>query len=226
MVILNRQLKESAREYAFRIIKENIISLSLAPGSMVSENELSIKLGLSRTPVREALIELSKSKVVEIYPQKGIYISLIDTELVEEDRFLRLVLETAIVKMACEVATEEDIVSLEANLQLQEFYLQNSSPNNLLKLDDEFHGMLFSICKKQRIHALMNSMTIHFDRVRSLSLSTIKDIKIISDHQAILNAIKNKDKATGEAIMIKHLTRYKIDSEQLRAEYPNYYKYK
>jgi DNA-binding GntR family transcriptional regulator len=225
MNILNRELRESAREYALRIIKENIISLNLPPGSMVSENELSIKLGLSRTPVREALIELSKSKVVEIYPQKGIYISLIDTELVEEDRFLRLVLETAVVKMACDVATEEDILSLEANLQLQDFYLQNPSPNNLLKLDDEFHKKLFTICNKNRIYALMNSTTIHFDRVRSLSLAAIKDIKIVNDHQAILHAIKTKDKAAGEAIITKHLTRYKIDNEQLRIEYPNYYKY-
>src|SRR5690554_1585330 len=108
MSTTKRQLKESARDYALRLIKESIISLSLIPGSMVSESELSIKLGLSRTPVREALIELSKSQVVEIFPQKGIYISLIDPVLVEEDRFLRLVLEQAMVRMACDVATEED----------------------------------------------------------------------------------------------------------------------
>jgi DNA-binding FadR family transcriptional regulator len=61
--------------------------------------------------------------------------------------------------------------------------------------------------------------------VRSLSLAAIKDIKIVNDHQAILHAIKTKDKAAGEAIITKHLTRYKIDNEQLRIEYPNYYKY-
>ena len=226
MNIINRQLKESARDYAFRIIKDNIISLDLIPGSMVSENELSAELGLSRTPVREALIELSKSQVVEIYPQKGIYISLIDTELVEEDRFLRLVLENAMVKMACDVATDEDLVSLEANLKLQDFYLQNPSPNKLLQLDNEFHHLLFSICKKERTYALMNSTTIHFDRVRSLSLVTIKDIKIVGDHQAILNAIKNKDKEAGEIAMTKHLTRYKVDDGQLRAQYPKYSKFK
>lgn len=226
MKIINRQLKESARDYAFRIIKDNIISLNLAPGSMVSENELSAELGLSRTPVREALIELSKSQVVEIYPQKGIYISLIDTELVEEDRFLRLVLENAMVKMACEVATDEDLISLEANLKLQDFYLKNPSPDKLLQLDNEFHHLLFSICKKERTYSIMNSTTIHFDRVRSLSLVTIKDIKIVSDHQAILNAIKNKDKEAGEIAMTKHLTRYKVDDEQLRAQYPKYYKFK
>lgn len=226
MNITDRQLKESARDYAFRVIKENIISLDLIPGTMVSENELSAELGLSRTPVREALIELSKSQVVEIYPQKGIYISLIDINLVEEDRFLRLVLENAMVKMTCDVATETDLISLETNLKLQDFYLQNPSPNKLLELDNEFHHLFFSICKKERTHALMNSTSIHFDRVRSMSLVTIKDIKIVGDHQAILTAIKNRDKEAGEVAMTKHLTRYKIDDELLHAQYPKYYKYK
>jgi DNA-binding GntR family transcriptional regulator len=226
MQIMERKSGESARDYAFRVIKESIVSLKIIPGTMVSENELSLKLGLSRTPVREALIDLSKSQVVEIYPQKGIYISLIDPKLVEEDRFLRLVLESAIVKTACEVATKENLTALEENLKLQEFYLQNPSPDKLLKLDDEFHELLFSICKKDRIYKLMNSMSIHFDRVRSLSLVAIKDIKIVGDHQTILNAIKGRDKEGGEAVMIKHLSRYKVDDEQLRAEYPRYYKYK
>jgi DNA-binding GntR family transcriptional regulator len=226
MQSMERKSRESARDYAFRVIKENIIALKIIPGSMVSENELSTKLGLSRTPVREALIELSKSQVVEIYPQKGIYVSLIDPELVEEDRFLRLVLETAMVKTACEVATAENLIALEENLKLQGFYLQNPSPDKLLKLDDEFHKLLFSICKKDRIYELMNSMSIHFDRVRSLSLVAIKDIKIVGDHQALLNAIKKRDKEAGEAVMTKHLSRYKVDDEQLRAEYPKYYKYK
>jgi DNA-binding GntR family transcriptional regulator len=226
MNIVNRKPKESARDYAFRVIKDNIISLDLIPGSMASENELAAELGLSRTPVREALIELGKSKVVEIYPQKGIYISLIDTDLVEEDRFLRLVLETAMVKTACDMATNEDLAVLEENLKLQGFYLQNPAPNKLLKLDDKFHKLLFSICKKNRIHALMEGTSIHFDRVRSLSLVTIKDIKIVSDHQGILDAIRNKDHEVGEAIMTKHLSRYKVDDAQLHAAYPKYYKLK
>ncbi|MBP0981483.1 MAG: GntR family transcriptional regulator, partial [Oscillospiraceae bacterium] len=62
MKILERLPRETGRDYALRVLKENIINLELAPGSLVSENELSAMLGLSRTPVREALIELSKVK--------------------------------------------------------------------------------------------------------------------------------------------------------------------
>jgi DNA-binding GntR family transcriptional regulator len=71
MIITERLPKESARDYALRILKHNIIHLELAPGIVVSENELSSQLELSRTPVREALIELSKSGIVEILPQRA-----------------------------------------------------------------------------------------------------------------------------------------------------------
>ena len=74
----------------------------LPPGSIVSENEISAALNLSRTPIREALIELSRSKLVEILPQKGSYVTRIDLDLAEESRFLRCVVETAVFRQAAE----------------------------------------------------------------------------------------------------------------------------
>lgn len=224
MHIMERTGKETAREYAFRVIKYNIISLELAPGSMVSENELAGEMGISRTPVREALIELSKLKVVEIYPQKGSFISLIDSELVEEARVIRLILEQAMVEMACDVAEDEKIFALEENLRLQEFYLEYPTKDKLLQLDNEFHELLFDICKKKFTYDLLGGMMTHFDRARRLSLLVIKDIKTISDHRAVVNAIKNKDKVLAKEIITKHLSRYMVDEEELKKQYPFYFK--
>ena len=98
MKVLDRLSAENARTYALRVLQYNIINLELVPGSTVSENELSAILNLSRTPVREALIELSKVGLVEIQPQRGSYIAKIDYELIEESRFMRLVLENAVFK--------------------------------------------------------------------------------------------------------------------------------
>ncbi|HHX60457.1 MAG TPA: GntR family transcriptional regulator [Epulopiscium sp.] len=224
MQILERKAKETAREYAFRIIKYNIISLELEPGSMISEKELAEAIGVSRTPVREALIELSKLRIVEIYPQKGSFISLIDSELVEEVRFIRLVLEHNMVALACEVATPEDIILLEENLRLHEFYLQQKAIDKQLQLDNKFHKLLFSICNKDFTHDLLEGMMAHFDRVRSLSLSTIKHTNILLDHKAILNAIIKKDKVLAIDIITSHLSRYKTDEEGLKKQYPHYFK--
>lgn len=224
MQLLERKAKETAREYAFRIIKHNVVSLELEPGSMISENELAEFIGVSRTPIREALIELSKLRIVEVYPQKGSSISLIDSELVEEVRYTRLILEHAMVDLACDIATPEDILLLEENVRLHEFYLQHEVIDKQLQLDNRFHELLFTICNRHFTHELLEGMMTHFDRVRSLSLSTIKHNNVISDHRQVVNAISNKDKKLAKDIITNHLSRYKTDEERLRGKYPHYFK--
>lgn len=224
MRILERQPRESGRDYALRTIKDNIIHLDLAPGSLISENELAVQLGLSRTPVREALIELSRSKVVEIAPQKRTVVAPIDSALVEEARFTRHVLECAVVELVCTTATAEDLFRLEENVRLQEFYIQNGPLNAIMELDDAFHKMLFDIAKKAQLHALVQYIAIHFDRVRSLALSNIQDLKIVVDHRKILEAIRSRDADAAKAMMSKHLSRSKVDAADLRDRFPHYFR--
>ena len=226
MQITEKVSGETAREYAFRIIKNNIVSLELQPGSSISENELSKELGVSRTPIREAIIDLNNALIVEIYPQRRSYISLIDSDLVEESRFLREVLDTAVIELACDVATEADLTKLEENVKLQEFYLENFVPDKIMELDNDFHKTIFTITKKERIYAMKNTMMLHFDRVRTLSLVSVKDIKIVNDHRLMLEAIKNKDAVSAAALVKKHLSRYRIEEEELREKYPTYFKNK
>jgi len=216
--------KETGREYALRNIKERIIQLQLEPGSMVSENELATELGISRTPMREALIELSKVKIVEIYPQRGCRVALIDHSMVEEANFMRLVLETAIVEELCTHEYADKLEPLQQNILLQEFYLNNNNPDKLLELDNEFHRHLFAVCNKLEIYQLMNGFLVHFDRVRSMSLTVVKDIKIVADHKSILTAVQNHDSQAARAMMEKHLSRYKVDEEEIRMKYPGYFK--
>ena len=225
MHITARLPKETAREYSLRVLKENIISLALEPGSMVSENEMAAKLGISRTPVREALIELSRVGIVEILPQKGSRIMLIDYALVEESRFLRLVLEREVVRHLSQMEPAPDLSYLEENLRLQAFYVEHPNPEKLLELDNLFHALLFQLANKVQIYGwMMEGLTVHFDRVRSMSLNTIKDIKIVSDHQTIANAIASKNPDEAGALIEKHLSRYKIDEVAIREKYPAYFK--
>lgn len=223
MIIMERSMKESAREYAYRVIKHNIVSLELKPGSMVSENELADEMKISRTPVREALIELSKLKIVEIVPQKGSFIAKIDSTLVNEARYLRLIVEKSMVEMACDIATEKDIFLLEENVKLQDFYLANPIGDKQLVLDNEFHELLYKICNKNMTYNFISGMLTHFDRVRKLSLEVIKDVKTIADHKILIEAIKNKDKITASEVLTKHLTRYTVDEEELRKQYRDYF---
>ncbi|SFR78388.1 GntR family transcriptional regulator [Anaeromicropila populeti] len=222
MIISMREARESAREYALRQIKENIISLKLEPGSAVSENELAKELGISRTPVREALQELQKINLIEVYPQRGSVVAKINFDIVDEMVFLRRVLEKAVVEELCDCITEENVQELEKNVQLQEFYLDNRVPEKIIELDNEFHKSLFLMCNKERIYRLMEGTQGHFDRIRTLSMYSVKDIKIVADHKAILNAIKSGDKELSAEFIVKHLSRYKLDQSEIIEKYAEF----
>ena len=224
MKLLERLPRETGRDYALRNIKENIINLELAPGSQISENELAAEMGLSRTSGREALIELSRVRIIEIHPQKKSTVPLIDYDLVEESRFMRNLLECAVVELDCEMAGPVDLERLSANIRLQKFYLDNYYTNELMTLDNQFHGILFEVAKKTQIFALMQNITIHFDRVRSMALSTVKNTKIVQDHESIFLAIQEKDPQRARELMEIHLNRNKIDAADIRAAYPQYFK--
>ncbi|MBQ5426063.1 MAG: GntR family transcriptional regulator [Pseudobutyrivibrio sp.] len=223
MKAVERYNSETAREYAMRAITENIISIDLEPGQLISENEIASFLGVSRTPVRESIQELNKAALIEIYPQRGSYVSLIDSKYVEEAVFLRKVLDIAVIEEACNLATEDDIALLEENVALQEFYLKSNNTKKIFELDNEFHRMIYVAAKKEMIHNMRKNVMIHFDRVRTLSMLAVKDTKIVADHGIMLSAIKNKDKNKAKEIVEKHLDRYRVDQEELLRTYPQYF---
>lgn len=223
MKISEKKAGETARDYAFRVIKDNIVSLEFIPGTFVSENEMALELGLSRTPVREAIIDLAKASVIETVPQRGNYVTLIDPEMVNESRFLRQVLDKAVIQVACESHDEEGLAMLEENVQLQEFYLDKNAENKIFLLDNQFHEGIYKIAKKGRIFEMRSTLMIHFDRVRSLAVETVKDMKIVKDHREMLEAIKRNDKEAAVALVDKHLGRYQFDQDIIRAQYPEYF---
>ncbi len=222
--VRERMAGETAKAYALREISENIISLELKPGALVSENELARALGVSRTPVREALQELQKSQLIEVFPQRGSYVAGISFEAVEEAAFLRRTLEIAITEELCDKITFDQLEQLSENVGLQEYYLNNGMSSKIMDLDNQFHKDLFLMCGKERTYNIMQSIMGHFDRIRILSLHTIKDIKIVTDHRAILEAIKSGNKEEVRDLISRHLMRYKFDKKELEKNYPDYFK--
>ena len=174
--------------------------------------------------MREALIELSKVEIVEIYPQRKSTVPLIDYDLVEESRFMRNLLECAVVELVCDMATPMDLERLSANIRLQNFYLDGYYTNELMALDNQFHGLLFEIAKKARVFGLIQNISIHFDRVRAMALSSVKDLRVVQDHQDLVEAIRRKDPKAARTLMEVHLNRYRIDASAIREVYPQYFK--
>lgn len=222
--ILKRNIRENAREYAIRVLYHNIINMNLEPGQQISESEISKTLGISRTPVREALIELSKLSLVEIYPQRGTYISKIDMEKVEESRFARCVLEKAVVKLACRRLDDKYKAKIEENLKRQEISAEKKDFQHLLMLDNQFHELIFKACDKEMTYHFIRSMMSHFDRVRILNFVKMDMNRTVNDHKKIFAAIVERDEIKSEELMEEHLTRVVFDQEYLKTLHPEYFK--
>lgn len=224
-VLLNRFPQESTREYVYRFLKVNIMNLDFEPGSALSEKEIAILLNVSRTPVREAFIQLSNEYLLDILPQKGTYVSLIDMEHVAESKFLRETLEKAIVKMACREFSSERIFELQSVLALQELCLQEKNYKRFFELDEKFHSTVFAGCKKERIWSMIQQMHTHYNRVRRLNIfgGTELDL-ILEQHKNIVKAIREKDMELGLQTVDLHLNKVRIDIQQLVDLYPHYFK--
>ena len=217
--------KNTTSKTIYYKLREEIINLYLEPGTNISEKELSDKYSVSRTPVREALVRLAQEGLVNIYPQKGTVISLIDLSAVEEGRFLREHLERAVVKEACIEFSQENILALEMNLKLQKMYIENHDYKKLFETDEEFHKIIFEGCNKKRIWKSINDGSTEFQRIRVLRLAVNSGWdNIYVQHKEIFDAIKNKTPENAEEFMKEHLNMVIFDKNQIRESYPNYFK--
>ena len=126
-------------------------------------------------------------------------------------------------EVVCGLRTEEDLERLDENVKLQRFHLEQGNYSGIMELDNRFHEMLFEIAQKPQAYAMIQHIAIHFDRVRSMALSSVKDIKIVEDHAKIVEALRNRDAAEARAVMDKHLNRYKFDEQAVRETYPMYF---
>lgn len=223
MKILSRNVSENARTYAVRVLLYNIIHLELLPGSAVSENELSEALSLSRTPIREALIELSRINLVEILPQRGSYITKIDYELVEESRFMRLALENAVLNIVCQNIPESYTEALSQNLQAQRNAQNQKNYDTFLDLDNEFHKLIFEAANKTWSYQIVKEQMVHFDRLRTLSTKFDIGRYTLQDHEDIFYAITRQDSELAQMLMTRHLTRHRTEKEKLLERYPDYF---
>lgn len=215
----------SVSDYVYEVLKKNIVSFNVKPGERISENEISELLEVSRTPVREAFIKLSKEDLLYVLPQRGTYISYIDLDQVEEARFIRESLEKAVIELATEQFSENTLLLLEQNLAMQKNKIQNKSYGEFLELDEAFHKMIFVECNKERTWSVIEQVNSQYKRIRVLSfIANINWELTIEQHQEIIEAIRNKDTVKGQKIMSKHLKKLSIEKVELKEKYPEYFK--
>lgn len=205
-------------------MKQQIINLKILPGTSLSENEMAIQFNVSRTPIRESFVRLAQEGLVQVLPQRGTLVSLIDIALVEEARFMRLKLECAIIELACHEFPETSLQELAFNLFQQKDCLEHEDVDRIFSLDQQFHNILFAGVNKTHTWNTMNLLTVHLDRSRKLRLLVNKDWEqIYEQHCQIVEAIKDKKPQLAIQLMMHHLHRGIDDLDLLQQKYPDYF---
>ncbi|WP_138755344.1 GntR family transcriptional regulator [Paenibacillus sinopodophylli] len=221
----NRPQPLSTRDAVYMELREQILKLSLPPGTPLSENETSLLFKVSRTPVRESFLRLAQEGLVQVLPQRGTFVSLIDTALVEEARFMREQLEKAIILLACSHFPLPSLLALEQNLHEQQICLDSKDDKSMFELDEAFHRILFDGCGKTNIWKIMQQMNAHLNRSRMLRLVDDHDWKhLYEQHLQIAEAIKSQNGVGAQQLITDHLSLNIADQALLKEKYPNYYK--
>ncbi|MGL5329502.1 MAG: GntR family transcriptional regulator [Peptostreptococcaceae bacterium] len=206
MKLYEKKHKETGKDYAYRVLKDNIMSIQLKPGDLLSESDLSQKLNISRTPIREVLMKLKSEHLIEVKPQSGTYISLIDWNLIEEAVFMRYTLEKEVLRQACESFPEDLVMELEKNIFAQSLII--NKPDNDIEfhdLDKEFHKLLFLGTNKVHIWDSITSISTHYNRMRLLSEMKSNKEQIVNQHKVYLDMIKNKSVDGIENVIKGHI---------------------
>jgi GntR family transcriptional regulator, rspAB operon transcriptional repressor len=226
----SRKEKETNREYAYRILRSNIMTLHLPPGSVLNENELAEDLGISRTPVHEAIIKLKSEYLVDVFPQSSSRVSLIDLEIVKEGVFLRSVAEPAILQRIAGQTSPESLLLLKQNLEQQKSLLELDGDDNIdtyFNLDDEFHHIMYNIANKPKTWYSVKAICSHYDRVRYITAIIDKvDLKMLySEHKTIYHLILLGQTSGFDVDQFynNHLWKFQQDFENLTEQYANYF---
>ena len=177
-----------------------------APGEAISEAEIALAYGVSRTPVREAILKLSDEGLLEIFPQSGIFVSRIPVAALPEAIIIRRALEATTAQLAAERAVASQILVLRSILQRQREANAARETDAFHRADELFHATIAEVAGYPGIWTLIQQVKVHVDRYRMLTLPHEEHIaRVIAEHEAILVAIEGHDPAGAKGAMEFHL---------------------
>ena len=197
----------SLADQAYYRIRELIVTLELPPGSLVSERELQERIGLGRTPVREALRALARERLVEVYPRRGMFVSSVDVRDLAGLSEVRQTLEPRAARLAAERATASDRQTID--LLLDELGHVHDEPDEraLIDLDQRIHRHVYRCAHNPFLEETLNEYYVLTLRIWFLALDRVARLDdAVREHRELLRAIRAGDAAGAEEAMRRHVT--------------------
>jgi DNA-binding GntR family transcriptional regulator len=207
---------EAAAAQLLRVIRDAVVRMEIAPGEKLSEQDVADAFGLSRHPVRNALLQLRDSGLIRSLPQKATQVQRISVPAVEAACFVREALECAAVRRASAHATPASLKELRYCVALQKTAADNNEIARFMRLDDEFHRLLITAAGFELAWKIVDDHRVQIDRIRYLKLrraeardpsyTNLYNVNI-DEHRAILDAVASGDADLAEGLTRRHTTK-------------------
>lgn len=202
--------RKSLGQNVFEYLKKAIIEQTIEPGSRLVESKLADMLGISRTPLREALHKLEREDWIEKIPSGGFQVVKLTKDEIEQTFGIRSVLEAYAAQLAAENHQEKDLIPLEKKMVEYQNCLGGNDSTNLEQLNTEFHDLLYSLSQSPKLIKMINQLRAQISRFRKILLMENRYAEQSNeDHIKMLAAIKNRDGETVEQLVRQHILKGK-----------------
>jgi DNA-binding GntR family transcriptional regulator len=195
----------SLADRAYHAIREMIVSLELRPGAVIDERGLMERLGIGRTPTREALRRLAQERLVEVYPRRGMFVTSVEIRDLASLSEVRSVLESHAARLAAERATAEDRNALDALLAELE-RRTDLDAHDLMALDERIHRQVYSSAHNAFLESTLEEYYVLALRIWYLALDRAQELEqAVRGHRELLEAIRDGDGSRAEETMRRHV---------------------
>ncbi|WP_417771722.1 GntR family transcriptional regulator [Stappia sp.] len=203
-VVLNRAIP--LRDQVYALVRKAIVTGRIGPGAPINEIDIATKLGISRTPVREAVKKVSDEGLIEVFAQHGTFVSEISRKQVEEAYIIRIALELESIKRAAPVIAPAQIQDLEDIILAQQTAVSRQRYDEAIARDDDFHRMIAEVNGLTMLWKVVDVSKAQMDRCRLRTLPTPGAAgETIAQHRAILKALESGDPEASMNALREHL---------------------
>ncbi|WP_099469281.1 GntR family transcriptional regulator [Konateibacter massiliensis] len=209
---MNDTLKVNINEYlplrdvVFNTLRQAILKGELLPGERLMEIQLAQRLGVSRTPIREAIRKLELEGLVTMVPRKGAEVAKISEKSLRDTLEVRRALEELAMQIACDKVSDEVIDELEVSLEKFKSAIVSKELTTIAEADVNFHDVIYNATGNERLILILNNLREQMYRYR---IEYIKDYsshkRLVEEHEALIDCLKNKDKERATTTICNHI---------------------
>lgn len=222
--VARRSVRRTGATIIYEALHQAIATMVLRPGEPIQEKALAQQFSVSRTPVREALLHLSRDGLVDLIPQSGTFVSRIAIGAIHEAAVIRRALEAVTVTRTAEISGAAELARLDMVLARQRLSDEIGNTVDFHEADEAFHETIALIAGYATIWQVVRQNKVQVDRVRRLTLPVAGRMKqVIQEHLHIRDAIAAHDAAAAVAALDYHLNMIVPDVDRLSTQYPEYF---